>query len=381
MTQTSEKELIAALKGIFTVNLAARPGEKALVFTDLIPRGLALDPGARGSREGLVRVARAAAEAGRGLGLDVGYHEYEALGSHGTEPGEALWRMAFGDDTVDALGASGLLGAIREKRAGEREVEEARAMVGRNSAAAVNMVVALSNYSTSHTRFRDLLTSAAGARYASMPLFLEEMLWGSMQADWRAVERRCKAVAGAFEGAVSARVTTALGTDITLGLTGRPAMLDTGILDRPGSFSNLPAGEVYMAPVEGTARGVLILEWAPNRRLSGPLRVRVEGGLAREVVGDDPYGRELEASFNKRPDNRNVAELGIGTNDRAAMPDSVLESEKILGTIHIAFGDNSSMGGRVSTPFHQDFVFFGPTLVVHAGGGERTVISEGRLLV
>jgi len=371
----------AALKNIFTVNLGARPGEKVLVFTDLIPDGAAMDPVERTRRGGLVRVARAAADAGRALGLDVRYTEFEALGSHGTEPGEGLWRAAFGDEAVDALVKDGLLSSIRDKKAGEKEVREARRLVEGNRSAAAGAVVALTNYSTSHTRFRDLLTSVAGARYASMPLFEEDMLWGSMQADWDAVERRCARIAAAFKGGRSVRVTTGDGTDISFGIEGRPVMLDTGILREAGSFSNLPAGEVYMAPVEGTAEGMLVLQWAPNRRLSSPLKVRVEGGLAREVLGDEPYRKELEANLAKRPDNRNIAELGIGANDRASRPDNVLESEKIMGTIHIAFGDNSSMGGIVSTPFHQDFVYFGPTLVVRTEDGERTVIKEGWLLV
>lgn len=374
-------KLVEALKRIYSVNLGVRQGERVLVFTDLIPAGARLEPVERGRREGLVRVARAAADAGRALDLDVRYHEYEALGSPGVEPGEELWRIAFGDRAVDALKAGGHLAAIREKRAGAGEVALARKLAGEMKQDAVDAVVALSNYSTSHTRFRDLLTSAAGARYASMPLFEEDMLWGSMQADWEAVEKRCGLVASAMKGGISAHVTTKDGTDITLGIEGRPALVDTGNLREPGSFSNLPAGEVYFAPVEGTAEGVMVLNWAPNRKLSSPVKVVVEGGRAREVAGDDPYRRELEASLDKRPDNRNVAELGIGMNDKATRPDNVLESEKILGTIHIAFGDNSSMGGNVSTPFHQDFVFFGPTLVVRTDAGERTVINEGSLSV
>ncbi len=158
-------------------------------------------------------------------------------------------------------------------------------------------------------------------------------------------------------------------------------MLDTGMLKEPGSFSNLPAGEVYLAPVEGTAEGVLVLNWAPNRKLASPIRVKVERGRAQEVSGDEPFVAEFIGNLDRFPDNRNVAELGIGTNDRASRPDNVLESEKILGTIHIAFGDNSSMGGTVSTPFHQDFVFFSPTLTVEKNGLVQSVILDGRLTV
>ena len=369
------------LKDIYRVNLQARPGEKALVFTDLIAPDETPGTVERGRREGLVEVARAARDAGVELGLEVRYAEFTALGSHGTEPDEALWRLAFGDAAVDGLVSAGVLTRIRGKGAKEADVEMARAIVAGHVPDAVSLVIALSNYSTSHTRFRDLLTSVAGARYASMPLFERDMLDGSMRADWGDVERRCNAIIKAMEGARSVRITTAEGTDITFSIEGRAALGDTGILAEPGSFSNLPAGEVYFAPVEGTAEGVLALVWAPNRKLESVLRVVVKGGLVQDVEGDEPFREELMANLGKRPENRNIAELGIGANDMARRPDNILESEKILGTVHIAFGDNSSMGGRVSTPFHQDFVFFGPTMTVDVHGAGRTIISAGRLLV
>jgi leucyl aminopeptidase (aminopeptidase T) len=79
----------------------------------------------------------------------------------------------------------------------------------------------------------------------------------------------------------------------------------------------------------------------------------------------------------ERRENGNVAEVGIGTNERATRPDNILESEKILGTIHIALGDNSTFGGRVKTPFHQDFVFFRPTVVLTDSKGIQTMLMKG----
>lgn len=373
------KRLEDALKNIFTVNLGAAPGERVLVFTDTIPDGLVIDGVERSRREGLVRIARAAADAGSRLGMNILYTDFPALGSHGMEPGIELWRLAFGEGATSELEKTGVLARLREKKTIAEDVKRACDIVERFKGEAVDAVIALSNHSTSHTRFRDLLTSVAGVRYASMPLFEEDMLWGSMSADWDAVEKRSRMVASTVDGAVRARITTPDGTDISFSIDGRTPMLDTGMLKKPGSFSNLPAGEVYLAPVEGTAEGVLVLNWAPNRKLASPVKVMVEKGRAREVSGDEPFVAEFIGNLDRSPDNRNLAELGIGTNDKASRPDNVLESEKILGTVHMAFGDNSSMGGKVSTPFHQDFVFFGPTLTVEKNGLVQSVIIDGRL--
>ena len=91
---------------------------------------------------------------------------------------------------------------------------------------------------------------------------------------------------------------------------------------------------------------------------------------------------KVEEKFDRSDLNRNIAELGIGTNDRATRPDNILEAEKILGTIHIAFGDNSGFGGTVSTPFHEDYVFYGPTLTaLGEDGSEDVLLSEGKMMI
>jgi leucyl aminopeptidase (aminopeptidase T) len=98
------------------------------------------------------------------------------------------------------------------------------------------------------------------------------------------------------------------------------------------------------------------------------------------IEGNDPHRARLEARFAENANCRNIAELGIGTNDKASRPDNVLEAEKILGTIHIALGDNTGFGGTVSAPFHEDYVFYQPTLTgIMADGSERVIIAGGVL--
>jgi len=152
------------------------------------------------------------------------------------------------------------------------------------------------------------------------------------------------------------------------------------MLTAPGSFGNLPAGEVYLAPVEGSADGVMKIAFAPTRKLDSPLTVTVTGGEVVAVAGDDPHRDWLEKKFTESAKNRNIAELGIGTNDRATRPDNVLEAEKILGTVHIAFGDNTGFGGTVSTPFHEDYVLYKPTLTgIRADGSRFLLLDNGKL--
>jgi len=54
-----------------------------------------------------------------------------------------------------------------------------------------------------------------------------------------------------------------------------------------------------------------------------------------------------------------------------------LEDEKAMGTIHIAFGDNKSMGGTVRVASHLDGVVMNPTVYVD----DVLLLDNGRLLV
>lgn len=369
-----------AIEAIFRVNLGVKKSERLLVFTDSVSSREKPAPEELRRRGALRHVASLMAEAGRRFSKETAFVEYSATGSHGAEPPAEIWEAAFGRKAVHALREAGLLGPIIRKRAGEGRLQEAEAIITKNKRNAVQAVVALSNYSTSHTRFRDFLTRLCGARYASMPLFDPSMLRGAMDVDWKALEKRTREIARMVNRASAIEIRTANGTELSFSKKGRKALSDTGALRRRGSFGNLPAGEVYLAPVEGTANGTLVLEWAPTRRLGSPVALTVIDGLVARVAGREPYRRELALKLAERKENGNIAELGIGTNDRASRPDNILESEKILGTVHVALGDNSSFGGRVKTPFHQDFVFFRPTVALVDGKGKRTeLMRNGRL--
>jgi leucyl aminopeptidase (aminopeptidase T) len=373
--------LTESIRAIFTTNLGIRKGERVLVFTDKLWEKEPVDPPDQCRRERLRDIAYLTAEIGKSFTKNILFHEYPSVRSHGAEPPEELWRLAFGPKVVKELAGSGLLLPLLSKEISDRGTKKAEMLMRARRGSAVNAVIALSHYSTSHTRFRDFLTRICGCRYASMPLFEASMLEGAMNVDWKALAKRTAAIAKTVNKADRITITTQNGTRLSLSKKGRKALPDTGILTRPGSFGNLPAGEVYLAPLEGTTRGVLVLQWAPTRELRTPVRLMVKKGRVVSVEGDEPYVELLETKLNERKENRNIAELGIGTNEKAGRPDNILESEKILGTIHIALGDNSSFGGMVKTPFHQDFVFFRPTVkLIDKDGIKTTLMKDGKFI-
>lgn len=371
--------LAEAIRAIYTKNLGIKRTESVLVFTDRIREGEVLDVTEQCRRERLRDIAILTAEVGKAFTKRVSFHEYPATMAHGAEPPEELWRLAFGQRAVDRLIREGLLMPLLTKEITDGEIKGAEAIIRKYRDFCIDAVIALSNYSTSHTRFRDLLTRMCGTRYASMPLFDVSMLEGAMDVDWRALSMRTKQIAQMVNRADYIEMETSNGSILSFSKRGRRAEADTGILTRPGSFGNLPAGEVYLAPMEGTAEGRLILEWAPTREMRSPVTLAIKDGIVIKVEGDEPYAGVLRARLAERKENANIAEFGIGTNDKARRPDNILESEKILGTIHVALGDNSSFGGRIRTPFHQDFVFFKPTvMLIHKDGAREILMKDGK---
>ena len=241
--------------------------------------------------------------------------------------------------------------------------------------ARMDAVVAPTSRSLTHTAARRA-ACAAGARVATMPGITEDTLVRCLDADVQRIARRAETVAEILTRGRVARVTSPAGTDVTLPIEGIRGIASRGLILERGQFGNLPSGEAYLMPEEGKAQGVVVVDGA----MAGlgviedrPIRIRVVDGMAVDVDGGEEARKLLELMERAGPQARNVAELGVGTNDRARITGTILEDEKILGTVHVAFGNNASMGGTVKVPFHLDGVILSPTLVVDG----ETVLRDG----
>jgi hypothetical protein len=355
-----------AVQSLLSVNMGLQPDERLLILGDSTGDGGELAREIGGVAEKLHPHTRTLI--------------FDPVGGHGQEPPREVWEALLGDGSIGRLEAEGLLPSLLTKEGGSGTLDRASSILEEQDSAQADVVVAVTHYSTSHTSFRKLLTQACGVRYASMPLFEREMFFGAMDVVWEDLAVSTNVLARALTGADRCEVSSANGTRLVLGVSGRPVIPDDGMLNQPGKFGNLPAGEDFLAPVERTAEGILVLEWGPLAMFKSHITVTIEGGEVVLVDGDESDEVSwLESILSAHPDNANIAELGIGTNPAAKRPDNVLESEKILGTIHVAFGDNHTFGGVVKAPLHQDFVLFDATLVAvwECGGGRRVLLSDG----
>jgi leucyl aminopeptidase (aminopeptidase T) len=227
--------------------------------------------------------------------------------------------------------------------------------------------------SLSHTSARKR-ASEAGARGATMPGVTADLLARLMSADFDAMATRCRAIAQLLSDADEARLTCARGTDFTLDLRGRDGIPDDGDLSAPGAFGNLPCGEGFVSPAGGD--GTIAASSLGAGVVDEPVLLSVRDGLLAGAEGDGAanYLAQLDAHG---PLGRNLAELGVGTNDRATLTGNILEDEKILGTAHVAFGASAGIGGTVTVPVHLDVVVLEPSLWI----GATQVLDGGRYVL
>ncbi len=168
------------------------------------------------------------------------------------------------------------------------------------------------------------------------------------------------------------KVTCPFGTDIELKLDNKREVINNyGNIIRD---TNYPVGEVYTAPIEGSANGVLCIK---SSKVLGStilhkkyVKYFVENGV---VVGTNFKKLnnalvELE-EFNKKQNVkdeykkvRNIAEFAIGTNEKANFIGLMINDEKIYGTCHFAIGSNKHFGGKVECFGHSDHVIENPTI-------------------
>ena len=237
-----------------------------------------------------------------------------------------------------------------------------------------DVFIAPTTKSLSHTTARRR-ANEAGARGATLPGVTAEMLSRVMAGDLETMVARSRAVAALLDAGAQARVTCPRGTDVTLELSGRGGIADDGVLAARGAFGNLPAGEGFIAPLTGS--GTIVASSLAGIGISeDPAHLRLEDG--RLVGAERGAGPELLSQLRAHGElGTNLAELGVGTNEAATLTGNVLEDEKILGTVHIAFGASAGIGGTVAVPVHLDVVVVEATLQIDG----RPVLDAGRYVL
>jgi leucyl aminopeptidase (aminopeptidase T) len=223
--------------------------------------------------------------------------------------------------------------------------------------------------------------------------------------DYDILKKRCYIIKTFLDEAVSVHVTAPGGTDIIVGLKDRKAHSDDGDFSTGGRGGNLPAGESFISPENGTCRGIIVFDGSISLHdgdivINDPIRCTLEKGFVTDIKGGEEAAAlrrtielaELNAGDYEKlgqipqgtgklyaKNSRNIGELGIGLNPAARISGRLLDDEKAFSTCHFAIGHNYD--NDAPALIHLDGLVKNPTIIAIDKDGKETVIEKDGILI
>ena len=221
-------------------------------------------------------------------------------------------------------------------------------------------MLCITEHSLTHTKARIKATNK-GVRVGTMPGVTIDMLEkGAISADYNEIEKLTAEYCAILDYGKKV-VIQKNESELNVSIDKRKSISSTGVFKRPGESGNIPSGESYIAPLEDSANGQIIVDGSISGIgvIKEPIMLTIKSGRLVEATG--AAGEKLKKILGTG-DGRKIAELGIGTNKHARLSGNILEDEKVFGTVHIAFGSNHSFGGNTQADVHIDCVITDPNV-------------------
>ena len=237
------------------------------------------------------------------------------------------------------------------------------------------------------------------------PTVTIEQFIKTVPVDYSRMKKEALFIKKILDDGSKVRITCPFGTDIEFGINKRTAFVDDGDFSEPGAGGNLPAGESFISPGNGTAEGRIAFKGSISVYngvliLDNPLIVTVRNGFVDKIT-EDETGKILADTIERgkaaaeesgrngklSPEDaaeyarnaRHLGELGIGINPNAEIIGNMLIDEKVYKTCHIAIGSNYD--NDAPAMIHLDGLIQQPTLSVLSSKGEWVDVLKGGYLV
>ncbi|MFP4497339.1 MAG: aminopeptidase [Vulcanimicrobiota bacterium] len=210
---------------------------------------------------------------------------------------------------------------------------------------------------------------------------LFEMVWGGIEIEPGYFKRIGAPLKDILREKTQAHITTKKGSDLKFSFDHRKMILDTGTVDEEfylvgDPYINLPAGEIFVPPLEDSAQGILVCDeiFLEGRKIFD-LRLTFEDGKIVDFSAAEGEQAFREYFENLTTPGKIIAEFGIGLNPYITKVIGMTSTdEKAFGSVHVAIGSNTYFGGRNHADNHDDFVVQKPTLKI----GDTLVLKEGK---
>lgn len=242
-----------------------------------------------------------------------------------------------------------------------------------------NLVIAMTEYSTTSTILP--ITQAEGTitRGASMPTVEKRMEDTAMSADYAEVKKYARNLEKLLNNAIGADILFSTGDKLYIDLRNRNAMYEAGECTKAGQFINFPSGEALKIPYEATIDEIDKFGESKTEGIwpvyydNEIIKYVVKNNKIVEIIDDGIKAEEMKNFFAENNTRRNIAELGIGCNPKAVIIGKILEDEKV--GLHIAYGTSTHLGGKIKSDTHLDIVHAKGCLVE---GTTLTLINKDR---
>ena len=204
------------------------------------------------------------------------------------------------------------------------------------------------------------------------------------EADYKRMNNLKDRILVACKGVEKVEITTPAGTNLRMNVKGREFFTDIKVDWKTMKWMNLPVGEIMSGPHEDSLEGVLVCTHSIGGigRLKHPASVTVKKGRAVKVEADPTVLKKIKQALDTDKMSRYVGEFAMGINHRARLVEEFLESEKTVGTSHIAFGHNEDFpGGKNNSRNHMDFLMLKPTIRMFKKGGNFLLMKDSKFQV
>ena len=247
-----------------------------------------------------------------------------------------------------------------------------------------DLIISLISKSIAHSTARNL-ASKRGARFLSLPDYSEKLIKSNyININYKKKIDICKKIKKILDNSKTINIYSKLGTSLKLKTKNRFANACPGIVIKKGELGSPPDVEVNISPIENESHGKIIIDGSVAHKsigkLNNPIEFDIKKGKIYKYHSQNKKYKKIinELFFNKNSKRKIIGEFGIGLNHKCKLTGNMLTDEGNLGSIHLGFGSNYTVGGKNKVNFHLDFIVKRPDVVID---NKLYLIKNGKLKI
>jgi aminopeptidase len=214
---------------------------------------------------------------------------------------------------------------------------------------------------------------------------LAKTFWEAVNSDYTAVQTTGESVKTTLSTGKEVHITNPNGTDLKVKIEGRPFFVSDGIISAddvtkggPAVSVYLPAGEVYCAPVPGTAEGTVVMSQTyMNGKEVTDLKLTFVAGKVTQMTGSGPGFDDLKKEYDARGDGKEIfAFVDFGINPNLHIwPASKVGNWVQSGMVTVGTGNNTWAGGDNKVSYGLTMFLPGSSVTLDG----KTIVENGVL--